>query len=619
MQTTLILLILVFNSVCLGQTELKTKIQALESEIKSVEKEISSLESSRDQELNAQQLLINEKQKQENRQQQIVDQINDDDYWAVKRKISEYGVNQNQISLYKELLDKELYVARSSDKKLTKFIEAIKESNTILYSHYRMVCSSKNLYILCEKGKVRFQKIEFSEKEQKQFNKLREKEILLSVGEAKASYLKNETGLDEQYFILFDKKNNEETLLKKETLKLNEFKSQKQKLVKFKDGIATTFNGQIAEKRLITEKLNKVIKSKIQIEKFNKSLEKCTIGNQVWMSTNLDVTHFRNGDEIVQAQAKDQWLKALFNKVPAWCYNEECGEKCGKLYNWWAVIDPRGLAPDGWHIPSYDEWDDFEKVTYNYDDDGRYLIDKEFVKSLKCTNGWGSTTEQLKCMNCIDWNDTYRSNKRGCDKCKDTKKGKKITISCNGNNKSGFNSIKSGHRGRLFLINSGGFGAQQISIPDLIDDNFDFWDYNSTYWSRTPNHESIIQSEYSFVKTSYDPWAYHEMEGYYNINSYEVYFLEIDCKRIELVEELFSIGASVRCIKDDEVSDYIEDITKEDLPEVPVLTKGRETWFDLEDFTSKQDTILNNYWGRKIEIKKGDFIPPSLRKDDDDF
>ena len=87
----------------------------------------------------------------------------------------------------------------------------------------------------------------------------------MSVGEAKASYLKNETGLDEQYFILFDKKNNEETLLKKETLKLNEFKSQKQKLVKFKDGIATTFNGQIAEKRLITEKLNKVIKSKIKI------------------------------------------------------------------------------------------------------------------------------------------------------------------------------------------------------------------------------------------------------------------------------------------------------------------------------------------------------------------
>ena len=147
MKSTLVLFFTLFTTVSFCQTDLHAELQTLESEIKSLDKEISSLESQRDQELNAQQLLINEKQKQENKQRQIVDQINDD-YWAVKRKMSEYGVNQNQISLYKELLDKELYVARSSDKKLTKFIEAIKESNTILYSHYRMVCSSKTLYIL---------------------------------------------------------------------------------------------------------------------------------------------------------------------------------------------------------------------------------------------------------------------------------------------------------------------------------------------------------------------------------------------------------------------------------------------------------------------------------------
>lgn len=56
-----------------------------------------------------------------------------------------------------------------------------------------------------------------------------------------------------------------------------------------------------------------------------------------------------------------------------------------------------------------------------------------------------------------------------------------------------------------------------------------------------------------------------------------------------------------------------------DLPEVPVVRKRGETWFDLEDFKSKQDTILNNYWGNKINIKKGDFVPPNLRRDDDDF
>jgi uncharacterized protein (TIGR02145 family) len=44
----------------------------------------------------------------------------------------------------------------------------------------------------------------------------------------------------------------------------------------------------------------------------------------------------------------------------AWCYyenKEENGTTYGKLYNWFAVNDPRGLAPEGFHIPSDEEWD----------------------------------------------------------------------------------------------------------------------------------------------------------------------------------------------------------------------------------------------------------------------
>ena len=46
-------------------------------------------------------------------------------------------------------------------------------------------------------------------------------------------------------------------------------------------------------------------------------------------------------------------------KQPAWCYyenNSKNGEKYGKLYNWYAVNDARGLAPEGWHIPADKEW-----------------------------------------------------------------------------------------------------------------------------------------------------------------------------------------------------------------------------------------------------------------------
>jgi uncharacterized protein (TIGR02145 family) len=83
------------------------------------------------------------------------------------------------------------------------------------------------------------------------------------------------------------------------------------------------------------------------------------IGDQVWMSKNLNVENFRNGDPIPHAKTGEEWRKAVKNGDPAWCYykNDPAnGEKYGKLYNWYAVNDPRGLAPQGWRIPSDEDW-----------------------------------------------------------------------------------------------------------------------------------------------------------------------------------------------------------------------------------------------------------------------
>jgi uncharacterized protein (TIGR02145 family) len=83
------------------------------------------------------------------------------------------------------------------------------------------------------------------------------------------------------------------------------------------------------------------------------------IGKQTWMGVNLNVDKFRNGDLIQEARTNEQWQEAADNKQPAWCYfnNDPAnGESYGKLYNWYAVNDPRGLAPIGYHIPSKSEW-----------------------------------------------------------------------------------------------------------------------------------------------------------------------------------------------------------------------------------------------------------------------
>jgi len=77
------------------------------------------------------------------------------------------------------------------------------------------------------------------------------------------------------------------------------------------------------------------------------------IGKYTWMTKNLDVDKFRNGDKIPEAKTKQEWLKAAKDRKPAWCYyNNKVDKANGKLYNYYAVIDKRGLAPEGWSIPN---------------------------------------------------------------------------------------------------------------------------------------------------------------------------------------------------------------------------------------------------------------------------
>jgi len=86
------------------------------------------------------------------------------------------------------------------------------------------------------------------------------------------------------------------------------------------------------------------------------NIETVTIGTQIWTLKNLDVTTYRNGDPIPQVQDPNAWANLT---TGAWCYynNDTAnGTVYGKLYNWYAVNDPRGLAPVGYHVPSDSEW-----------------------------------------------------------------------------------------------------------------------------------------------------------------------------------------------------------------------------------------------------------------------
>jgi uncharacterized protein (TIGR02145 family) len=83
------------------------------------------------------------------------------------------------------------------------------------------------------------------------------------------------------------------------------------------------------------------------------------IGTDEWMTENLSVKKFNNGDPIPEAKTEAEWLKAGQDKSPAWCYQNNDpanGKSYGILYNYYAVSDERGLIPVGFHLATDVEW-----------------------------------------------------------------------------------------------------------------------------------------------------------------------------------------------------------------------------------------------------------------------
>jgi len=173
--------------------------------------------------------------------------------------------------------------------------------------------------------------------------------------------------------------------------------------------------------------------------------ESVRIGNQEWMTRNLNVNRFRNGDLIPHLEFDEEWIVAEKNGQPAWCYynnDPKNGKKSGKLYNWYAVNDPRGLAPEGWHIPTYKEWTILKK----------FLDISTGGWKLKSVEGWNK------------WKDEYGKFQNG-----------------NGDNSSGFNVLPGGYRNY-----SGSFGnirSNAFFWSATKDDNSLAWDRNLSYAS----------------------------------------------------------------------------------------------------------------------------------------
>jgi uncharacterized protein (TIGR02145 family) len=100
------------------------------------------------------------------------------------------------------------------------------------------------------------------------------------------------------------------------------------------------------------------------------------IGNQWWMAENLKVTRYRNGESIDDC----------------WAYNDDESNVStyGRLYSWNAFSYNPNIGPEGWHVPTDDEWEDLAEYisnqigSYSKSGDDWYYVGTH----LKSTTGW---------------------------------------------------------------------------------------------------------------------------------------------------------------------------------------------------------------------------------------
>ena len=81
------------------------------------------------------------------------------------------------------------------------------------------------------------------------------------------------------------------------------------------------------------------------------------VNGREWMAENLNVGHFQNGDQIFIVEENNGWAGSILQ--PYSCYYDNIATSAcpyGRIYNFYAVTDPRELCPVGWHVPDNGEW-----------------------------------------------------------------------------------------------------------------------------------------------------------------------------------------------------------------------------------------------------------------------
>jgi uncharacterized protein (TIGR02145 family) len=155
------------------------------------------------------------------------------------------------------------------------------------------------------------------------------------------------------------------------------------------------------------------------------------IGQQCWFAENLRSENYENGEAIPVNLSDSEWENTSSGAVTV--NNEDASllETYGRLYNWYAVDDARGLCPSGWHVPTDGEWMTMEMALGMSESEANDM-------------GWRGTDQGTQMKTDYGWNGGG-----------------------NGTNSSGFSGLPGGYRGSNgYFSSAGDFGYWWSSSPD---------------------------------------------------------------------------------------------------------------------------------------------------------
>lgn len=410
--------LLIMQLIILTGVRVTSQVASSELEILTIKKQIDSLTIFSNNEIQQLENSISFRRKEVKRFLKSIDSLE-----VLK---TGYNVDSRNIEIYNSLLNRKIKIPENYyDKKITRYINKLNKDNGYKIESNFFFERDVLIYFEIDKYK-RAVKLHIAQYNQevldKKIKKFELKEIQL---QNSSNLLFSWTGVNDDYFSILVQKNKMQQLLSTENEQ------------NFKDSIKIEILKNTVREKL--EELNvqiKLFEEQIAIEKESNNMNqsiiqntikyKCKIINDVEIySEPIIETKFRNGDEIKIARAPGEWNDFIKQKVPAYKFKDFDSSNIndGLIYNFYAFIDSREIAPLGFHKMNIL---DFGKI------ENEQLFQNKKIKIKCCDDGMENIYKT--CPSCINWTKKQREN-TGCVTCGGNRQiqiGKKTCSVCNG-------------------------------------------------------------------------------------------------------------------------------------------------------------------------------------------